>query len=504
MVLGTMVWDKSMYGNEKETSCQPLPDAGLKELLAAASAQIAMPDAELLARPSRVSLEELQASVNVPQDVRSFSYTVQGGKLYYKESTSLTAVDVPPTTAERIRGMISVRDITRRLIDLQLNNGRDDEIHAAQAELNTVYDRFTEKYGLLNAAANKRAFEKDSSYCLLCSLELLDDDGKLERKADMFTKRTINQEVVIDHVDTASEALAVSIGERARVDLPFMAHLLGREDTQSIIDDLKGVIFKNPEAGAGPLDGWETADEYLSGNVRRKLAAARTAAEQNDAFAENVTALEQAKPADLTAAEIDVRIGATWIAPRYYTQFIHELLKTPLHARRNVKALYSEATGEWRVAGKTLDSTENTLAYMTYGTKRRSAYTIIEDSLNLRDSRVYDTVTRPDGGETRELNAKETILAQQRQDTPVPEYRSAAGRIVCAAMVRYRLFLRHRPGGAHGTAGQFWRENAPFDSTAQKRKLYPFRTHSRRYAGTFEEKGSQRRAGCVYPDRLCR
>lgn len=416
MVLGTMIWDKSMYGNEKETSCQPLPDADLKELLAAASAQIAMPDAERLARPSRASLEELQASVNMPQDVRSFSYTVQGGKLYYKESTSLTAVDVPPTTAERIRGMISVRDITRRLIDLQLNNGSDDEIHAAQAELNTVYDRFTEKYGLLNAAANKRAFEKDSSYCLLCSLELLDDDGKLERKADMFTKRTINREVVIDHVDTASEALAVSIGERARVDLPFMAHLLGREDTQSIIDDLKGVIFRNPEAGGGPLDGWETADEYLSGNVRRKLAAARTAAEQNDAFAENVTALEQAKPADLTAAEIDVRIGATWIDPRYYTQFIHELLKTPLHARRNVKALYSEATGEWRVAGKTLDSTENTLAYMTYGTKRRSAYTIIEDSLNLRDSRVYDTVTRPDGGETRELNAKETILAQQRQD----------------------------------------------------------------------------------------
>ena len=215
MVLGTMIWDKSMYGNEKETSCQPLPDADLKELLAAASAQIAMPDAERLARPSRASLEELQASVNMPQDVRSFSYTVQGGKLYYKESTSLTAVDVPPTTAERIRGMISVRDITRRLIDLQLNNGSDDEIHAAQAELNTVYDRFTEKYGLLNAAANKRAFEKDSSYCLLCSLELLDDDGKLERKADMFTKRTINREVVIDHVDTASEACLLYTSDAA-------------------------------------------------------------------------------------------------------------------------------------------------------------------------------------------------------------------------------------------------------------------------------------------------
>ena len=416
MVLGTLVWDKKMYGNEMETRCIPLPDADLEAQLdeamrhlAAPETPIQLPNADLPVMP--------QAMVEDSNEVRSFSYTEQDGVLYYKNATALEPVEVPETTAERIRGMIGIRDITRRLIDLQINGGTDEAIRAAQEELNTAYDSFSVQYGLLSSTANKRAFEQDSAYCLLRSLEIIDEDtGKLERKADMFTKRTINREVKIDHVDTASEALAVSIGERAGVDLPFMASLLGREDTESIVTELQGVIFKDPAAGNDPLTGWQTADEYLSGNVRKKLAAAREAAERDPAFAGNVTALEQAQPADLSASEIDVRIGATWIEPEYYTQFLRELLKTPYYLNRDIRVLYSEATGEWRVTGKTRDSENNSLAYVTYGTKRRNAYTIMEDSLNLRDSRVYDTVEDEVGREVRTLNTKETILAQQRQD----------------------------------------------------------------------------------------
>ena len=313
--------------------------------------------------------------------------------------------------------MIGLREITRRLIDLQLYDGTDEEIKQAQAKLNTAYDAFTAKFGLLNSTGNKRAFEQDSAYCLLCSLEILDEDGNLERKADMFTKRTINQQVSIDHVDTASEALAVSIGERACVDLGFMSTLLGRPgDVEPIIEDLKGVIFKNPEAGSNPYAGWETADEYLSGNVRKKLAAARAAAERDPAFADNVAALERAQPKDLSAAEIDVRIGVTWIDTKYYTQFVHELLKTPGYLHEQVQARYSPATDEWNVSGKSRDSVNNSLAYVTYGTKRRNAYAIIEDSLNLRDTRIYDTIHDPDGSDKRVLNVKETMLAQQKQE----------------------------------------------------------------------------------------
>ena len=313
--------------------------------------------------------------------------------------------------------MIGLRELTRNLIELQLHGGTDENIKAAQEKLNQAYDAYTAEYGLLNSTGNKRAFEQDSSYCLLCSLEVLDEDGNLERKADMFTKRTINQQVTIEHVDTASEALAVSIGERARVDLGYMSSLLGTPgETDSIIRDLKGVIYKNPEAGGGPLDGWETADEYLSGNVRKKLVAARAAAEIDPAFAENVAALEQAQPKDLSAAEIDVRIGVTWIDPKYYTQFVHELLKTPFSYKKDIQVRYSPATGEWNVSGKSRDSLNNSLAYVTYGTKRRNAYAIIEDSLNLRDTRIYDTIHEPDGSTTRVFNAKETMLAQQKQE----------------------------------------------------------------------------------------
>ena len=418
MVLGTMAWDKSMYGNERETTCAPIPGIELADQLSEALSKLSPPDQQLLSQKGAVEVPELLERMETADvEARNFSYTEVGGKLYFVEDGERIPVEVPATTEKRIRGMIGLRDVTRNLIELQLYGGTDEEIRTAQEKLGKAYDAYTAEYGLLNSAGNKRAFEQDSSYCLLCSLEILDEDGNLERKADMFTKRTINQQVTIDHVDTASEALAVSIGERARVDLDYMASLLGTPgETDSIIRDLKGVIYKNPEAGGGPLNGWETADEYLSGNVRKKLAAARAAAENDPIFAENVAALEQAQPKDLSAAEIDVRIGVTWIDPQYYTQFVHELLKPPFYLKKDIQVHYSPATGEWNVSGKSRDSLNNSLAYVTYGTKRRNAYAIIEDSLNLRDTRIYDTVHNPDGTTSRVFNAKETMLAQQKQE----------------------------------------------------------------------------------------
>ena len=418
MVLGMMAWDKSMYGNVRETTCAPLPGAVLSDQLGEALLKLSPPDQQLLSQKGAVEVPELLERMETADpEARNFSYTEVSGKLYFVENGERIPVEVPATTEKRIRGMISLRELTRNLIELQLHGGTDENIKAAQEKLNQAYDAYTAEYGLLNSTGNKRAFEQDSSYCLLCSLEVLDEDGNLERKADMFTKRTINQQVTIDHVDTASEALAVSIGERARVDLGYMSSLFGTPgETDSIIRDLKGVIYKNPEAGGGPLDGWETADEYLSGNVRKKLAAARAAAEIDPAFAENVAALEQAQPKDLSAAEIDVRIGVTWIDPKYYTQFVHELLKTPFSYKKDIQVRYSPATGEWNVSGKSRDSLNNSLAYVTYGTKRRNAYAIIEDSLNLRDTRIYDTIHEPDGSTTRVFNAKETMLAQQKQE----------------------------------------------------------------------------------------
>lgn len=418
MVLGTMAWDKSMYGNERETTCAPIPGIELADQLSEALLKLSPPDQQLLSQKGAVEVPELLERMETADvEARNFSYTEVGGKLYFVEDGERIPVEVPATTEKRIRGMIGLRDVTRNLIELQLYGGTDEEIRTAQEKLGKAYDAYTAEYGLLNSTGNKRAFEQDSSYCLLCSLEILDEDGNLERKADMFTKRTINQQVTIDHVDTASEALAVSIGERARVDLDYMASLLGTPgETDSIIRDLKGVIYKNPEAGGGPLNGWETADEYLSGNVRKKLAAARAAAENDPIFAENVAALEQAQPKDLSAAEIDVRIGVTWIDPQYYTQFVHELLKPPFYLKKDIQVRYSPATGEWNVSGKSRDSLNNSLAYVTYGTKRRNAYAIIEDSLNLRDTRIYDTVHNPDGTTSRVFNAKESMLAQQKQE----------------------------------------------------------------------------------------
>ncbi len=415
MVLGTMVWESGPYG--QETACKPLPDTDLKEQLAQAITHLEAPDHSLLMREIEASGQP--ETPESPTETRNFSYTQVEGRLYYKEDGSLLPVTVPAATEERIRGMIVLRDITRNLIEAQVGSGSEEEIKSLQQKLNTAYDQFTAKYGLLNGTGNKRAFEQDSSYCLLCSLEVLDEDRKLERKADMFSRRTINQAKRIDHVDTPTEALAVSIGERAGVDLPFMAELLDRPgEEERIAGELSGVIFKNPEKSChDPLSGWETADEYLSGNVRKKLAAARAATERDPAYEANVSALEKSQPKDLSAAEIDVRIGATWIDPEYYTQFTYELLKTPGYLRGDtIAARYSSATGEWNVSGKARDSANNTLAYVTYGTKRKNAYAIIEDSLNLRDCRVYDTIHEADGTEKRVLNTKETMLAQQKQE----------------------------------------------------------------------------------------
>ena len=417
MVLGTMAWESGPYG--QETACKPLPDTDLKEQLAQAITHLEAPDHSLLMRETKAPGQP--EAPESPTEARNFSYTEIEGRLYYKEDDSLlpVSVSVPAATEERIRGMIVLRDITRNLIEVQLGSGSEEQIKSLQQKLDTAYDQFTGKYGLLNSTGNKRAFEQDSSYCLLCSLEVLDEDRKLERKADMFSKRTINQVKRIDHVDTPTEALAVSIGERAGVDLTFMAGLLGRPgEEEAIAGELSGVIFKNPEKSShDPLSGWETADEYLSGNVRKKLAAARAAAERDPAYEGNVAVLEKSQPKDLSAAEIDVRMGATWIAPEYYTQFTYELLKTPGYLRGDtIAARYSSATGEWNVSGKARDSANNTLAYVTYGTKRKNAYAIIEDSLNLRDCRVYDTIHEADGTEKRVLNTKETMLAQQKQE----------------------------------------------------------------------------------------
>ena len=418
MALGTLEVVSGPFG--PQLVCTPTEGKSLSEQLEQVIPRIAAQYQAIGPKtPDLAGREAAPELLSPPAEARNFSFTEIEGKLYYKEDDSLLPVSVPAATEERVRGMMVLRDITRNLIETQLNSGLEERIKNLQENLNAAYDRFTAKYGLLNSIGNKRAFEQDSSYCLLCSLEVLDEDRKLERKADMFTKRTINQAKRIDHVDTPTEALAVSIGERAGVDLTFMAELLNRPgEEEAIAGELSGVIFKNPEKSHhGPLSGWETADEYLSGNVRKKLAQARAAAGRDPAYGGNVAMLEQSQPKDLSAAEIDVRMGATWIEPEYYTQFIYELLKPPGYLKGDIiAARYSSATGEWNVSGKARDSANNTLAYVTYGTKRKNGYAIIEDSLNLRDCRVYDTIHEADGTEKRVLNTKETMLAQQKQE----------------------------------------------------------------------------------------
>ena len=336
--------------------------------------------------------------------------------MYFRENSRMVRPDLNATAEARVKGLVGLRDCVQQLIDLEMDAAAPDaDIREQMAELNRLYDAFSAKYGLINDRANRLAFSDDSSYYLLCALEVLDEDGRLERKADMFTKRTIKPHEAVTTVDTASEALAVSISEKACVDMAYMEQLTGKTG-EELADELRGVIFRVP--GQTEPDGtphYVTADEYLSGNVRRKLRQAQRAAEQDPAFTVNVEALTDAQPKDLDASEIEVRLGATWIDKEYIQQFMYETFDTPFYLQRSIEVHYTPFTAEWQISGKNVVGQNNVAAYSTYGTGRANAYKILEDSLNLRDVRIYDTVEDADGKERRVLNAKETTLAAQKQ-----------------------------------------------------------------------------------------
>ena len=360
--------------------------------------------------------EAIDTSIPADPNVKNYSYTVVDGDVYYRENSRMVRPDLNATAEARVKGLVGLRECVQQLIDLQMDAATPDSaIQDKQAELNRLYDSFSAKYGLINDRANRLAFADDSSYYLLCALEVIDEDGKLERKADMFTKRTIKPHKAVDTVDTASEALAVSIAEKACVDMAYMSELTGKTSDE-LAAELQGVIFRVP--GQVEKDGtphYVTADEYLSGNVRRKLRQAQRAAQQDPSFAVNVEALTAAQPKDLDASEIEVRLGATWIDKEYIQQFMYETFDTPFYLQRNIEVNYSSFTAEWQITGKSSVSQNNVAAYTTYGTSRANAYKLLEDSLNLRDVRIYDTVEDADGKERRVLNAKETTLAAQKQ-----------------------------------------------------------------------------------------
>ena len=408
MMLGTMVREPGLYGNENETACIPLEGAVLSEQLTEAVQHIR---GEYQAAELPNQLEGEAAADTIPADpnMKNYAFTMVDGEVYYRTNSVMVRQKLPLPALERIRGMVDLRQQVNDLIQAQLDNADDAALAPIQARLNQQYDAFTAKYGLINARSNANAFSSDSSYYLLCSLEVLNEQGGLARKADMFTKRTIRQQTVITHVDTAAEALAVSIAEKARVDLPYMAQLTGIEPEQ-LTKELNGVIFPVPNQ-----DIYVTADEYLSGNVRQKLREAMQAAVQNPLYLPNVTALKAAQPKDLDASEIDVRLGATWLDKSVIQDFMLETFAPPMYLHRVIHVNYSEYTAEWNISGKSAVSESSVTAYVTYGTRRANAYRILEDTLNLRDVRIYDMVTDPDGKERRVLNQKETTLAQQKQ-----------------------------------------------------------------------------------------
>jgi len=413
MVLGTLKLDDMMYGDKKEVTCEPLPDTSLADLLKEAIKHIGgqYKEAEL---PDLGDNEAISTTLPADPNVKNYSYTVVDGEVYYRENSIMVQPNLNATAQERVKGMVELRDCVHDLIDKQLYGAGEIEITQIQNRLNQLYDDFTAKYGLINDRPNRAAFAEDSSYYLLCSLEILDEDHKLKRKADMFTKRTIMPNTVVTSVDTAAEALAVSIAEKAKVDMAYMSELTGK-NTNELAADLRGVIFQIPEPAKS--DGsvrYVTADEYLSGNVREKLRVAEAYAADNPDFAVNVEALTAAQPKKLEAHEIDVRLGATWINKEYIQQFMLELLNPAFYHRRKISVNYSEVTAEWNITGKSVDS-NNINSYHVYGTDRINAYRILEDTLNLRDVRIYDTVTDADGKERRVLNSKETTLAQQKQ-----------------------------------------------------------------------------------------
>ena len=415
MILGELSAESTQYGRE-DVTVDPIEGADLAGQLKEATAKIQ--GRYVAAERAETELDE-GASHILPADpnVKNFSYTVVDGEVYYRENSVMTPVELSGDAKERVKGMVELRGIVNELIVYQLEDFPDADIAAKQAELNAAYDAFTAKYGLLNDRKNGRLFEDDSSYYLLCSLENLDENGKLKSKADMFTKRTIRPERTVTHVDTPAEALAVSIGEKGRVDLSYMAELLGTpEEFERITGELRGVIFKDPsEDVSDPEAGWQTADEYLSGNVRNKLQIARLAAANDPTFAVNVEALTKAQPKELEASEIDVRLGATWISPDIIQKFMNETFQIPFYLRYAIRVKFSPATAEWRIEGKTKTGRNDVMAYETFGTARASAYKILEDTLNLRDARVYDTVEDDSGKPKRVLNKKETMLAGQKQ-----------------------------------------------------------------------------------------
>ena len=418
MVLGVLSTESTQYGRE-ELTVAPLEGISLADQLAEAVQHIEGQYAEVeVETPDIADVENEKHILPADPEVKNFSYTVVDGEVFYRENSVMTQVELSDTAKGRVTGMVELRQIINDLIDQQLNDYPDEDIKATQEHLNAAYDAFTAKYGLLNDRKNGRLFEQDSSYYLLCSLENLDEQGQLKSKAAMFTKRTIRPERTVTSVDTPSEALAVSIGEHGKVDLPYMAELLGTPDEYGrITTELSGVIFKDPAADpTDPEAGWQTADEYLSGNVRDKLRMAQLAAESHPEFKVNVDALTKAQPKDLEASEIDVRLGATWLDPSIVQQFMMETFQPPYRIRYNnaITVRYSPYTSEWRISNKSATGFGDIMATETYGTRRANAYKILEDTLNLRDSRVYDTIEE-NGKEKRVLNQNETTLAQQKQ-----------------------------------------------------------------------------------------
>ena len=417
MVLGQLTLESTQYGHDLTVA--PIEGTSLADQLAEAVQHIeGNYTAVEIAAPDVADAEAQRKTLPADPTVKNFSYTVVDGEIYYRENSIMTQIELSDNAKVRVAGMVELRQIVNELIDQQLNDFPDEDIKASQAKLNYAYDAFTAKYGLINDKKNARLFDDDSSYYLLCSLENLDENKNLKSKADMFTKRTIRPERIVTSVDTPSEALAVSIGEHGKVDLPYMAELLGTPGNyERITTELSGVIFKDPAADADdPEAGWQTADEYLSGNVRDKLRMAQLAAESRSEFKGNVDALTKAQPKDLEASEIDVRLGATWLAPSIVQQFMMETFQPPYRIRYNnaITVRYSPYTSEWRISNKSATGFGDIMATETYGTRRANAYKILEDTLNLRDSRVYDTIEE-DGKEKRVLNQNETTLAQQKQ-----------------------------------------------------------------------------------------
>ena len=417
MILGVLSTESTQYGRE-ELTVAPIEGANLADQLAEAVQHIEGQYTEVeVETPDIADAENEKHILPADPDVKNFSYTVVDGEVFYRENSVMTQVELSDTAKGRVTGMVELRQIVNELIDQQLNDYPDEDIKATQERLNAAYDVFTTKYGLLNDRKNGRLFEQDSSYYLLCSLENLDEQGQLKSKAAMFTKRTIRPERTVTSVDTPSEALAVSIGEHGKVDLPYMAELLGTPgDYGRITTELSGVIFKDPAADpTDPEAGWQMADEYLSGDVRAKLRMAQFAAETNPEFAVNVDALTKAQPRELEASEIDVRLGATWLDPDIIQKFMTETFQIPYYLRHAVKVRYSPYTAEWRVEGKTATGRGDIISSETYGTSRANAYKILEETLNLKDVRIYDTIEDADGKLKRVLNKRETMLAQQKQ-----------------------------------------------------------------------------------------